>query len=217
MFNVHKRPRPSHQRWPLFVSHPSPVELAEMLSELQRVEERLQPFVQRAHAILETATSAEYTNHTVGVPDARRLSCFRVLSCLCSVCVCVCGWMEGSFPASFSRRRCRLRFASVSLLQEREEDQRVLVLTFEALRLLGNAIVALSDLRLNLLGPVPRHLHVLRPFSHYAAPVTLPGAVHHHIPVQVRQCKNSPYPPKSGLLISGVRIPTFFSPCLQLM
>lgn len=74
---------------------------------------------------------------------------------------------------------------TVFLLQEREEDQRILVLTFEALRLLGNAIVALSDLRLNLLGPVPRHLHVLRPFSHYAAPVTLPGAVHHHIPVQV--------------------------------
>lgn len=78
---------------------------------------------------------------------------------------------------------------AVFLLQEREEDQRILVLTFEALRLLGNAIVALSDLRLNLLGPVPRHLHVLRPFSHYAAPVTLPGAVHHHIPVQVRTCK----------------------------
>lgn len=72
--------------------------------------------------------------------------------------------------------------------QEREEDQRILVLTFEALRLLGNAIVALSDLRLNLLGPVPRHLHVLRPFSHYAPSVALPGAVHHHIPVQVCTC-----------------------------
>lgn len=78
------------------------------------------------------------------------------------------------------------------LLQEREEDQRILVLTFEALRLLGNAIVALSDLRLNLLGPVPRHLHVLRPFSHYTAPVTLPGAVHHHIPVQVSTGNASP-------------------------
>ncbi|MED6269291.1 hypothetical protein CHARACLAT_031610, partial [Characodon lateralis] len=45
-------------------SHPSPAELAEMLSELRRVEERLQPFMQRAHSILETATTAEYNNNT---------------------------------------------------------------------------------------------------------------------------------------------------------
>ncbi|KAG7216538.1 hypothetical protein INR49_002025 [Caranx melampygus] len=112
--------------------HPSPAELAEMLSELRRVEERLQPFIQRAHTILETATTAEYNNNT-----------------------------------------------------EREEDQQTLILTWECLRLLGNALVALSDLRLNLMSPVPRHLHVVRPFSHYATPVTLPGAVHHHIPVQM--------------------------------
>jgi len=62
----------------------------------------------------------------------------------------------------------------------------MLILTWECLRLLGNALVALSDLRLNLMSPVPRHLHVVRPFSHYATPVTLPGAVHNHIPVQVR-------------------------------
>ncbi|RVE63101.1 hypothetical protein OJAV_G00165150 [Oryzias javanicus] len=55
----------------------------------------------------------------------------------------------------------------------------------EGLRLLGNALVALSDLRLNLMSPVPRHLHVVRPFSHYASPVTLPSAVHHHVPVQM--------------------------------
>ncbi|XP_068425334.1 large proline-rich protein BAG6 isoform X2 [Clinocottus analis] len=113
-------------------NHPSPAELAEMLSELRRVEERLQPFIQRAHTILETATTAEYNNNA-----------------------------------------------------EREEDQRTLILTWECLRLLGNALVALSDLRLNLMSPVPRHLHVVRPFSHYATPVTLPGAVHHHIPVQM--------------------------------
>ncbi|XP_034384557.1 large proline-rich protein BAG6 isoform X2 [Cyclopterus lumpus] len=113
-------------------NHPSPAELAEMLSELRRVEERLQPFIQRAHTILETATTAEYNNNT-----------------------------------------------------EREEEQRTLILTWECLRLLGNALVALSDLRLNLMSPVPRHLHVVRPFSHYATPVTLPGAVHHHIPVQM--------------------------------
>uniref|UniRef100_A0A3Q3IN94 BCL2-associated athanogene 6 n=1 Tax=Monopterus albus TaxID=43700 RepID=A0A3Q3IN94_MONAL len=113
-------------------NHPSPAELAEILSELRRVEERLQPFIQRAHTILETATTAEYNNNT-----------------------------------------------------EREEDQRTLILTWECLRLLGNALVALSDLRLNLMSPVPRHLHVVRPFSHYVTPVTLPGAVHHHIPVQM--------------------------------
>lgn len=71
--------------------------------------------------------------------------------------------------------------------QEREEDQRTLILTWECLRLLGNTLVALSDLRLNLMSPVPRHLHVVRPFSHYATPVTLPGAVHHQIPLQVRE------------------------------
>ncbi|KAM3614581.1 uncharacterized protein V6R79_016407 [Siganus canaliculatus] len=113
-------------------NHPSPAELAEMLTELRRVEERLQPFIQRAHTILETATNTEYNNNT-----------------------------------------------------EREDDQRTLVLTWECLRLLGNALVALSDLRLNLMSPAPRHLHVVRPFTHYTTPVTLPGAVHHHIPVQM--------------------------------
>ncbi|RVE63100.1 hypothetical protein OJAV_G00165140 [Oryzias javanicus] len=46
-------------------NHPSPAELAEMLSELRRVEERLQPFIQRAHGILETAAAAEYNNDAV--------------------------------------------------------------------------------------------------------------------------------------------------------
>ncbi|XP_071763203.2 large proline-rich protein BAG6 isoform X1 [Centroberyx gerrardi] len=112
-------------------NHPSPAELVEMLSELRRVEERLQPFIQRAHTILETATTAEYNN------------------------------------------------------TEREEDQRILNLVGESLRLLGNALVALSDLRCNLLSPAPRHLHVVRPMSHYTSPVTLPGAVHHHIPLHM--------------------------------
>uniref|UniRef100_A0A4W5N8D9 BCL2-associated athanogene 6 n=1 Tax=Hucho hucho TaxID=62062 RepID=A0A4W5N8D9_9TELE len=112
-------------------NHPSPAELVEMLSELRRVEERLQPFVQRTHSILESATTAEYAN------------------------------------------------------AEREEDQRILNLVGEALRLLGNAQVALSDLRCNLLSPTPRHLHVIRPMSHYTSPVSMPGAVHHHIPLHM--------------------------------
>ncbi|XP_066515204.1 large proline-rich protein BAG6 isoform X2 [Hoplias malabaricus] len=113
-------------------SHPSPAELVEMLSELRRVEERLQPFIQRAHSILESATTADYNNNT----------------------------------------------------QEREEDQRILNLVGEALRLLGNALVALSDLRCNLSSAPPRHLHVIRPMSHYTSSVLTPGGVP-HIPIQV--------------------------------
>ncbi|XP_028837517.1 large proline-rich protein BAG6 isoform X2 [Denticeps clupeoides] len=112
--------------------HPSPAELVDMLGQLRRVEERLQPFIQRTHSILETATSADYNNNT----------------------------------------------------QEREEDQRVLNLVGEALRLLGNALVALSDLRCNLLSTPPRHLHVVRPMTHYTSPVILPGGVH-HIPIPI--------------------------------
>uniref|UniRef100_A0A673KEU8 BCL2-associated athanogene 6 n=1 Tax=Sinocyclocheilus rhinocerous TaxID=307959 RepID=A0A673KEU8_9TELE len=102
-------------------AHPSPAEMVEMLTELRRVEERLQPFIQRAHLILEAATTADYNNNT----------------------------------------------------QERDEDQRILNLVGEALRLLGNALVALSDLRCNLLSNPPRHLHVIRPMSHYTSSVQL--------------------------------------------
>uniref|UniRef100_A0A4W5NTH5 Large proline-rich protein BAG6 n=1 Tax=Hucho hucho TaxID=62062 RepID=A0A4W5NTH5_9TELE len=59
--------------------------------------------------------------------------------------------------------------------QEREEDQHVLNLVGESLRLLGNTLVALSDLRCNLATPPPRHLHVVRPMSHYGSPVLLQG------------------------------------------
>uniref|UniRef100_A0A674DS66 Large proline-rich protein BAG6 n=1 Tax=Salmo trutta TaxID=8032 RepID=A0A674DS66_SALTR len=58
---------------------------------------------------------------------------------------------------------------------EREEDQHVLNLVGESLRLLGNTLVALSDLRCNLATPPPRHLHVVRPMSHYGSPVLLQG------------------------------------------
>uniref|UniRef100_A0A8C2JJ58 BCL2-associated athanogene 6 n=1 Tax=Cyprinus carpio TaxID=7962 RepID=A0A8C2JJ58_CYPCA len=113
-------------------AHPSPAEMVEMLTELRRVEERLQPFIQRAHLILEAATTADYNNNT----------------------------------------------------QERDEDQRVLNLVGEALRLLGNALVAMSDLRCNLLSNPPRHLHVIRPMSHYTSSVLTPGGVH-HLPAQL--------------------------------
>uniref|UniRef100_A0A673NDE3 BCL2-associated athanogene 6 n=1 Tax=Sinocyclocheilus rhinocerous TaxID=307959 RepID=A0A673NDE3_9TELE len=105
--------------------HPSPAEMVEMLTELRRVEERLQPFIQRAHLILEAATTADYNNNT----------------------------------------------------QERDEDQRILNLVGEALRLLGNALVALSDLRCNLLSNPPRHLHVIRPMSHYTSSVLTPAGL----------------------------------------
>ncbi|XP_064206042.1 large proline-rich protein BAG6 isoform X2 [Anguilla rostrata] len=113
-------------------NHPCPADLVEVLSELRRVEERLQPFVQRTHSILGSATSADYNNNT----------------------------------------------------QEREEDQRILNLVGEALRPLGNALVALSDLRCNLLAPPPRHLHVIRPMSHYTSPLMMPGGLH-HIPIPI--------------------------------
>ncbi|XP_043534085.1 large proline-rich protein BAG6-like isoform X3 [Chiloscyllium plagiosum] len=106
-------------------NHPSPTEYLEVLTELQRVEARLQPFVQRYQEILSTATTADYNNNTEG----------------------------------------------------REEDQRIINLVGEALRFLGNTFVALSDLRCNLAANTPRHLHVVRPMSHYASPVVLQQAV----------------------------------------
>ncbi|KAG5843174.1 hypothetical protein ANANG_G00185690 [Anguilla anguilla] len=108
-------------------NHPSPDDLVEVMSEMRRLGEGLQPYLQRAHAILGTATTADYNNNT----------------------------------------------------QEREEDQRTLNLVGEALRLLGNGLVALSDLRCNLASPPPRHLHVVRPMSHYAPPWCCPWRVPH--------------------------------------
>nr|XP_034963050.1 large proline-rich protein BAG6 isoform X2 [Zootoca vivipara] len=64
----------------------------------------------------------------------------------------------------------------------REEDQRTINLVGESLRLLGNTFVALSDLRCNLSCSAPRHLHVVRPMSHYTAPMVLQQAA---IPIQI--------------------------------
>ncbi|XP_054425071.1 large proline-rich protein BAG6 isoform X16 [Pteronotus mesoamericanus] len=64
----------------------------------------------------------------------------------------------------------------------REEDQRLINLVGESLRLLGNTFVALSDLRCNLACAPPRHLHVVRPMSHYTTPMVLQQAA---IPIQI--------------------------------
>ncbi|XP_075692521.1 large proline-rich protein BAG6 isoform X2 [Rhinoderma darwinii] len=62
------------------------------------------------------------------------------------------------------------------------EAQRIFNLVGECLRLLGNALVAVSDLRCNLSMAVPRHLHVVRPMSHYTGPMLLQQAA---IPIQI--------------------------------
>ncbi|XP_026989601.2 large proline-rich protein BAG6 isoform X1 [Tachysurus fulvidraco] len=66
--------------------------------------------------------------------------------------------------------------------QERDEDQRTLNVVGESLRLLGNTLVALSDLRCNLAAQPPRHLHVVRPITHYTSPVLLQSGLP-HIPI----------------------------------
>ncbi|KAM4640664.1 large proline-rich protein BAG6 isoform 3-T3 [Discoglossus pictus] len=66
--------------------------------------------------------------------------------------------------------------------EEREQSQRVINLVGESLRLLGNALVAISDLRCNLSSVSPRHMHVVRPMSHYTGPMLLQQAA---IPIQI--------------------------------
>ncbi|KAB0396920.1 hypothetical protein E2I00_009835 [Balaenoptera physalus] len=111
-------------------NHPSPAEYVEVLQELQRLESRLQPFVQRYYEVLGAAATTDYNNNQEG----------------------------------------------------REEDQRLINLVGESLRLLGNTFVALSDLRCNLACAPPRHLHVVRPMSHYTTPMVLQQAA---IPIQI--------------------------------
>ncbi|XP_011855892.1 PREDICTED: large proline-rich protein BAG6 isoform X3 [Mandrillus leucophaeus] len=111
-------------------NHPSPAEYVEVLQELQRLESRLQPFLQRYYEVLGAAATTDYNNNHEG----------------------------------------------------REEDQRLINLVGESLRLLGNTFVALSDLRCNLACAPPRHLHVVRPMSHYTTPMVLQQAA---IPIQI--------------------------------
>lgn len=73
-----------------------------------------------------------------------------------------------------------------SQTQEREEDQRILNLVGDALRLLGNTLVVLSDLRCNLATSPPRHLYVVRPMAHYTHPVLLQAGLP-HMPIPVGQ------------------------------
>ncbi|MEJ1271035.1 BCL2-associated athanogene 6 [Cricetulus griseus] len=111
-------------------NHPSPAEHVEVLQELQRLQRRLQPFLQRYCEVLGAAATTDYNNNHEG----------------------------------------------------REEDQRLINLVGESLRLLGNTFVALSDLRCNLACAPPRHLHVVRPMSHYTTPMVLQQAA---IPIQI--------------------------------
>ncbi|XP_035651578.1 large proline-rich protein BAG6-like isoform X1 [Oncorhynchus keta] len=93
--------------------------------------------------------------------------------------------------------------------QESEEDQHVLNLVGEALSLLGNTLVTLSDLCCNPATPSPRHLHVVRPMSHYGSPVLLQGGMPHHVPRNLgttmaaeglAQPSQAPGPPESQAL-----------------
>ncbi|XP_064453437.1 large proline-rich protein BAG6 isoform X2 [Mirounga angustirostris] len=126
-------------------NHPSPAEYVEVLQELQRLESRLQPFLQRYYEVLGAAATTDYNNN----PDRFLPFCARPRW----------GQQEG-----------------------REEDQRLINLVGESLRLLGNTFVALSDLRCNLACAPPRHLHVVRPMSHYTTPMVLQQAA---IPIQI--------------------------------
>ncbi|KAM4018922.1 large proline-rich protein BAG6 isoform 2-T2 [Anomaloglossus baeobatrachus] len=65
---------------------------------------------------------------------------------------------------------------------DRDQAQRIINLVGECLRLLGNALIAVSDLRCNLTVAAPRHMHVVRPMSHYTGPMVLQQAA---IPIQI--------------------------------
>uniref|UniRef100_A0AAQ5Y0R9 Large proline-rich protein BAG6 n=1 Tax=Amphiprion ocellaris TaxID=80972 RepID=A0AAQ5Y0R9_AMPOC len=69
-------------------------------------------------------------------------------------------------------------------MQEREEDQRILNLVGDAVRLLGNTLVVLGDLRCNLATSPPRHLYVVRPIAHYTHPVLLQAGLQ-HMPIPI--------------------------------
>ncbi|NXP83384.1 BAG6B protein, partial [Ramphastos sulfuratus] len=65
----------------------------------------------------------------------------------------------------------------------REAAQRLLTLAGEGQRLLGQALAALAELRVNLGGAPPRGLQLARPLPHYGAPPLLLQQA--AIPIQV--------------------------------
>lgn len=63
-------------------SHPSPAEHVEVLQELQRLQRRLQPFLQRYCEVLGAAATTDYNNNvsllmalSLLVPQSNRLTC----------------------------------------------------------------------------------------------------------------------------------------------
>ncbi|XP_068106425.1 large proline-rich protein BAG6 isoform X2 [Hyperolius riggenbachi] len=67
--------------------------------------------------------------------------------------------------------------------EDRDYALRLVNSVGECLRLLGNVLIAVSDLRCNLILPAPRHLHVVRPMAHYTGPMLLQPAA--AIPIQI--------------------------------
>ncbi|XP_034748907.1 large proline-rich protein BAG6 isoform X2 [Etheostoma cragini] len=68
--------------------------------------------------------------------------------------------------------------------QEREEDQRILNLVADALRILGNSLVVLGELHCNLSTSPPRHLSVTRLMTRYTQPILLQTALP-HMPIPI--------------------------------
>ncbi|XP_026011350.1 large proline-rich protein BAG6 isoform X1 [Astatotilapia calliptera] len=74
--------------------------------------------------------------------------------------------------------------------REREEDQRILNLVGDALRLLGITLVVLGDLRCNLGTSPPRHLYAVGPLAHYNHPVLLQASLPMHLGTTVTMTSN---------------------------
>ncbi|XP_061764320.1 large proline-rich protein BAG6 isoform X2 [Nerophis ophidion] len=142
-------------------NHPSPAELLEILSEVKRVEERLLPFIQRTQSILGAASSADYNNNL----SKRQLRLSLLLR-------------------GFPQRHWRSPHPSDFQMQERETNQRVLNMAGDAVRLLGNTLIVLGDLRCNLATPPPRQLYVAQPMAQYTQPVLVQSSLP-HIPISL--------------------------------
>ncbi|XP_061822769.1 large proline-rich protein BAG6 isoform X1 [Nerophis lumbriciformis] len=69
-------------------------------------------------------------------------------------------------------------------MQERETNQRVLNMAGDAVRLLGNTLIVLGDLRCNLATPPPRQLYVAQPMAQYTQPVLVQSSLT-HIPISL--------------------------------